>query len=226
MGTSRHPPHDELTRRFYERHADEYVDSARDIFNSDWLAKFVEGLPGKMVLDVGTAGGRDARWFWAQGLEVVGIDYTARMIDLAEAASGGERIDFRVEDLRKLSFPDNTFDGAWCSCVLLHLRKDEIARALKELRRVLRPHGLLFVLTKIGAEEGVEQDTRYGGDEKFVSYFTGPELEARLEEAGFVVLDKADIGSNDYRTGDPVFFLAMMASKETAGSGGGGQAQA
>ena len=157
---------DDLTRRFYERHADEYVESAKEIVNRSWLEMFVEGLPGKRVLDVGTAGGRDARWFRARGLDVTGIDYTARMIDLAKKASVGEGIDFRLEDLRHLTFADNTFDGAWCSCVLLHLPKTEIPIALGELRRVLRPCGLLFVLIKVGNWEGVERDARYGGDDR------------------------------------------------------------
>ena len=51
----------------------------------------------------------------------------------------------RSGSVTSLPFDDNTFDRALCLDVLEHLHFDEQPHALAELRRVLRPGGLLLV---------------------------------------------------------------------------------
>jgi SAM-dependent methyltransferase len=59
------------------------------------------------------------------------------------AVEAGVAVDVAAADAYALPFPDGTFDAAFAHTLLFHLR--EPLAALKELRRVLRPGGVLGV---------------------------------------------------------------------------------
>lgn len=203
----------DVTRRFYDEHAVQYTETTEDMLDLEWLERFAGMLaPGSKVLDIGTAGGRDARWFTARGLVATGIDFSPEMIALAEGR--GDDIEYHVMDVRELTFDEATFDGAWCSCVLIHLEKSAIPRALAEIAKVLKPGGLLYILVKGGTAEGFEQDPRYDGAEKYGAYFDREELGMLMGEAGFVEVDSADmdVAPDEYRAKDRVFMLARKAA--------------
>jgi ubiquinone/menaquinone biosynthesis C-methylase UbiE len=51
----------------------------------------------------------------------------------------------RQGDISHLPFADASFDAVICSSVLYHQWVDDVAAALREMRRVLRPGGLLLI---------------------------------------------------------------------------------
>ena len=59
------------------------------------------------------------------------------------AARGVMNASFEVADVYRLPFPDGSFDAVFAHAVLMHLR--EPVRALAEMRRVLRPGGIVGV---------------------------------------------------------------------------------
>jgi SAM-dependent methyltransferase len=102
--------------------------------------------PGLSLLDVGCGPGTitiDLAERVAPG-QVVGLDASSEVVTQAqtlEAGSGSSRVRFEVGDLFALAYDDATFDVVHAHQVLQHLG-DPVA-ALVELRRVLRPGGLL-----------------------------------------------------------------------------------
>jgi len=102
--------------------------------------------PGQSLLDVGCGPGtitRDLARLVAPG-HVLGIDRSSEVV--AEAASATDRTsraEFAVGDLYALALEDASFDVVHAHQVLQHL-SDPVA-ALVELRRLLRPGGLLAV---------------------------------------------------------------------------------
>jgi ubiquinone/menaquinone biosynthesis C-methylase UbiE len=102
--------------------------------------------PGQTLLDVGCGPGTitaDLAVRVAPG-SVVGIDASAEVIDQAAAAAverGLGAVTFEVGDLYQLRFDDDSFDVVHAHQVLQHLT--DPVRALDELRRVLRPDGVL-----------------------------------------------------------------------------------
>jgi ubiquinone/menaquinone biosynthesis C-methylase UbiE len=102
--------------------------------------------PGDVLLDVGSGPGTitiDLATRVAPG-RVVGVDRAAEVVERAAAtgaASGAANVSFEVGDVYDLAYDDASFDVVHAHQVLQHLR-DPVA-ALREMRRVLRPGGLL-----------------------------------------------------------------------------------
>jgi len=101
---------------------------------------------GQTLLDVGCGPGTitaDLALLVAPG-DVVGVDASADVVALAQEHAAGlglGNLRFEVGDLFALGYPDATFDVIHLHQVLQHLA-DPVA-ALVELRRVLRPDGVL-----------------------------------------------------------------------------------
>lgn len=103
---------------------------------------------GSRLLDVGCGPGTitvDLARRLAPG-EVVGIDRAADVVAQAEAhgrEQGVANVSFTTGDVYALDLPDRSFDVVHAHQVLQHLTRP--VAALGELRRVLRPGGLLAV---------------------------------------------------------------------------------
>lgn len=119
---------------------------ARTVDNSapHLAAHLHEGLH---VLDVGCGPGTitvDLARRVAPG-EVVGVDRSETVLTEARATAerAGVEVAFQVGDVHRLDFADDTFDIVHAHQVLQHLT-DPVA-ALREMRRVCRPGGLVAV---------------------------------------------------------------------------------
>jgi ubiquinone/menaquinone biosynthesis C-methylase UbiE len=104
--------------------------------------------PGQRLLDVGCGPGTitlDLAGRVAPG-EVVGIDVAADVVAAAEAdreRAGVGHVRFAVGDVYALGDDDASYDVVHAHQVLQHL--SDPVRALRELRRVLKPGGVLAV---------------------------------------------------------------------------------
>ena len=102
--------------------------------------------PGLRVLDFGCgAGGISVGLAMAvEPGELCGMDMERSQIDLATAAakdSGCDNAMFQVGDVTSLPFEDGYFDVAHCHNVQLHV--PDTGAVLSEVRRVLKPGGLI-----------------------------------------------------------------------------------
>jgi ubiquinone/menaquinone biosynthesis C-methylase UbiE len=78
--------------------------------------------------------------------EVVGVDFQAAQVARAQALAaerGVTNVRFEVASVYALPFPDGSFDAVFANTLLLHLA--EPLHALREMRRVLRPGGVVAV---------------------------------------------------------------------------------
>jgi ubiquinone/menaquinone biosynthesis C-methylase UbiE len=107
------------------------------------------------VLDVGCGRGDIALYLGKNLNEVFGIDYSKEAIGIANSIKNNfsksmqKKVHFMVMNIKKLSFPDNYFDVVICIDVLEHLYKEEAEYALREMKRVLKKNGILFLQTGI-----------------------------------------------------------------------------
>jgi ubiquinone/menaquinone biosynthesis C-methylase UbiE len=104
--------------------------------------------PGQTLLDVGCGPGTvtvDLARRLAPGA-VIGVDRSERVIEIARqdaAKAGADNVTFQVADAYSLPFADDSVDVAHAHQLLQHLG-DPVA-ALRELRRVVRPGGVVAV---------------------------------------------------------------------------------
>jgi SAM-dependent methyltransferase len=65
----------------------------------------------------------------------------ARLLTNARIGGVADRIEVQTADMRKLPFPDSSYDAAVSTYAIDHLRRDDIPVALNEVARVLKPNG-------------------------------------------------------------------------------------
>ncbi|MBE0431017.1 MAG: class I SAM-dependent methyltransferase [Dehalococcoidia bacterium] len=124
-----------LSRLFPYRQLLEELNSALDI------------KTGHCVLDAGCGPGlvieKVIRENKSKGISITGVDFSRAMLRQARRRCRGEAaVKLHVADLNKeLEFGDDTFDRVICSNTLYALQSP--ARTIAELRRVLKPGGLL-----------------------------------------------------------------------------------
>jgi demethylmenaquinone methyltransferase/2-methoxy-6-polyprenyl-1,4-benzoquinol methylase len=100
---------------------------------------------GARLLDLACGTGDIAFAAEQRGARCIGLDITRRMIELANAkVAGSPAPAFIVGDMMALPFPDATFDVVTTGYGLRNV--PVIATALGEIRRVLRPGGVLLSL--------------------------------------------------------------------------------
>lgn len=116
--------------------------------------------PGSLLLDAGCGNGRYLLPL-SKKHDVVGTDIS--LIALSRARDylekSGQDVGCLASSITHLPFSDDSFDAVVCYGVLQHLLENERVLAVEELRRVLRPHGLIFF------EVFGTNDMRYGGEE-------------------------------------------------------------
>ena len=116
------------------------------------LKKFSSYLPddNAKILDVGCGGGQDAKYLHDCGFDVLGIDVSAKMIELAKQYVPNGR--FKVTDL--MSLPnDETYDGIWCCRVFQHIPLGDQDRFVDKLFDLLDDGGVLYLTSVVSDSE-------------------------------------------------------------------------
>jgi len=108
------------------------------------LRKFLQLAPGDKVIDLGCGSGRSLLWNEASGATFVGTDVAPFF-----AKEARDKMPLTLGDLRRLPFPDGTFNKAYALDVLEHLSPEALDAMLKEAARILAPGGVLFVYSHV-----------------------------------------------------------------------------
>ncbi len=118
--------------------------------------------PGMNVLDCGCGSGTITTGL-AEVVspgEVVGVDHEPVQVEQARALAaerGVDNVRFETADVFALPFADGTFDAAFAHAVLMHVG-DRVA-ALREMRRVVRPGGVVAIKDLRGEDQIMEPST-------------------------------------------------------------------
>ncbi len=77
-------------------------------------------------------------------IEYVGVDFSEALLELARARFPD--IDVRLGEMTRIPCPDESFDIVFCLAAFHHLSADkERVQTLREIRRVLKPRGMLVM---------------------------------------------------------------------------------
>jgi len=135
---------------------------------------------------------------------------------LAHARSANPGVSFVEADLAALPFPDHHFHGvlAWYS--IIHTAPHALPDLFRELRRVLRPGGLLLLGYQAGVGERIRTGA-YGHDIELHAYLhSTPYVEAALRSVDMLVDIKLDRAPRRQERLPQGFVLARRPSALTA----------
>ena len=114
--------------------------------------KLCESTPlEKRVLDCG-AGGKypPLTLFLDRGYEIYGIEIGRKQLERAQSFCKKNEIELNIfqADMRRIPFGDESFGFVFAYESIFFLTRDDIAVAMSEIERVLKPNGLCFVTFK------------------------------------------------------------------------------
>lgn len=141
----------EFTRETWDYAAPAYIAFAKEYLEpyGRELLKMLKVPRRGRLLDVASGAGEPAITLarrMGAGVEVVGCDLSPKMVELANREAlrrGASNVRFQLEDAEKLSFARNSFDVVTCRFGLQIFTEPE--KALREMRRVLKPGGRLGI---------------------------------------------------------------------------------
>jgi len=105
----------------------------------------------KKVLDLGCGSGKYTIYLSEQGFEVYGIDISTEGLKKTKERlkEKGFKANLRAGSIyRRLPYPDNFFDAIICIRTINHAKIESIKRTIKEVKKILKPGGLIFVTTR------------------------------------------------------------------------------
>jgi len=124
------------------------------------LSRFAEETRGRgLVADLGCGPGHISRYLHEQGVQTLGLDISPGMVEVAAGLNPG--IEFRVDDMTRLSLADASLAGIVSFYSIVHFEASELGTVFGEMRRVLAPGGVALVAFHIG-EQVVHLDDLYG----------------------------------------------------------------
>ena len=152
--------YDLVASDYSEEYRDELEKKPFDRKMLDWLAEKV-GARG-LICDMGCGPGQIAGYLHSRGVKTCGIDLSSEMVREARRLHG--EISFEQGDMRALT---GQASGSWGGIAafysLIHIPRPEMAAALRELRRVLVPDGVLLAAFHVGRET-IHKDEWWGKD--------------------------------------------------------------
>ena len=172
-----------VTLEHYEQRAEDFWRGTRDHDvrqNIEALLRHIEGAPPFTILDLGCGPGRDLKAFKDLGHVAVGLEAAPSFAAMARKHSGCEVLE---QDFLRLDLAPGRFDGVFANASLFHVPGQELARVLGELRRALKPRGVLFSSNPRGADEEGWNRGRYG------AYWSYETWGRHLADAGFTELE-------------------------------------
>jgi len=181
----------ERTRVSYDTVAEEYAariygELTGKPFDREWLDDFAQRTrPLGPVCDVGCGPGQIARYLQERGARSLGLDLSFGNLKQARRLNSG--LEFVQGDMLALPFAGETLGGIAAFYSIIHLDRDQVPVALREMARVLRPGGWLLLAFHLGTGT-LHENELWGYAVDFdATMFTLAELVQHAKKAGLAV---------------------------------------
>ena len=110
------------------------------------------------------------------------MDFSEAQIELAK--KNVPNANFICQDMTRLDFPENTFDGICSYYAIIHIPREEHQPLLANFYRMLKPGG--FALLCLGAEHLIDDiDENYLGTRMYWSHYDIETYLKMLKDCGF-----------------------------------------
>jgi len=171
------------------------------------LKKFSDEWKPNKILEIGCGNCRNLIPFEYNDFDCYGIDFSERMLKKAMEYGKKHKLQIKLKQARAtlLPFETNFFDYVLCISLLHHLAKDDRIKALREIKRVLKPNGtaIIAVWNKFQwkfffkkRDVFIPWHIRNEVHQRYYHLFTPFELKRLLKKEGFKILSHNISGPN------------------------------
>lgn len=126
----------------------EYYDIFKPHQDMKMVAKFFDDHKVRKVLDLGCGAGRNLVFLAKKNFEMSGLDLAPDGLKLIRKTLKQSNLKAELKTgsiYNRLPYADNSFDAIVSVQVLQHGKEKQILKAIKEIKRVLSPWGLVFI---------------------------------------------------------------------------------
>ena len=161
------------------------------------VVDFVNAGKGSTVLDVATGTGQQAFAFAKRGHNVIGIDLTESMLEIARKNNKAGFVKFELADATHLRFEENSFDVSCISFALHDMPPNIREKVLREMVRVTKPNGIIVIVeydlprNKISRTLIYRLITLYEGE--YYRQFIASDLDSLLRKTGVEVMERVSV---------------------------------
>jgi SAM-dependent methyltransferase len=178
----------DLTIKTYRENFDKYEErTPKEVSGEckEWIDSFMSYLPEDgTILELGSATGRDARYFVTKGYKVICTDIVPEALErLSQEGFEVSEFDFRNEPKKEWS---NCFDGFFANAVLLHAPKDVFEKAVANISKVLKKNGVAGFSLKTGNSEEVTEEKMDAP--RYFNYHNEEEIRKLLSNLPFEIV--------------------------------------
>jgi 2-polyprenyl-3-methyl-5-hydroxy-6-metoxy-1,4-benzoquinol methylase len=194
----------------YNTIANRYLaERTRDSEDVRLLGDFIKRLPAHArVLDAGCGAGIPISQMLSEQFHVTGVDFSEVQIELAK--KNVPNAEFLCEDMTKLNFPENSFDGITSYYAIIHIPREEHQPLLVNFRRMLKPGALAMLC--LGAESLLDDiDENYLGTRMYWSHYDTEIYLAMLHDCRFSLIWSKYIVDTSCEAAGHLFVLVQKA---------------
>jgi len=146
--------------------------------------------PLGVICDLGCGPGQIARYLKDHGAEVIGVDLSPGMVALAGKLNPD--ISFACGNMLALDVPDEAWGGIAAFYSIIHVPPASILDAFCELRRVLKPGGLLLTAFHLGDDTMLVEELWGKQVSLEIFFYQRAEMEASMKKAGLEIVESLE----------------------------------
>ena len=198
----------ETVKKGYNQIAERYLaERTADSEDVRLLDDFIELLsPHAKVLDAGCGAGFPISSSLADLFDLTGVDFSEAQIELAKKHIPNAT--FICEDMTKLDFPEDSFDGICSYYAIIHIPREEHQSLLANFHHMLNTGGIALLC--LGAENLIDDiDENYLGTRMYWSHYDSETYIKMLKELGFSVIWRKYVKDETCEGAGHLFVLAQ-----------------
>ncbi|MHA2393993.1 MAG: class I SAM-dependent methyltransferase [Promethearchaeota archaeon] len=166
-------------------------------------------LQNGRVLDAGCGNGAYSR-ILSENFEVIGVDISEKQIELAK--ENAPKAKFICQDMTKIAFPDDHFDGILSYYSIIHVPREEHYKLLVKFHGMLKTNGVILItFHSIDDPESYHEDFFETGAQMFWSGFKKETNIKMMQDVGFNII-WSDLVQESPKFGGS-YHLFVMAEK-------------